>query len=176
MSSSATQHQQQVCSSSSSPRPPQDDLTDRSSGVTAATGHVSSDSTSNSELTSLEYTVSSSVDGGAASLPSFQDARIAQIDSLEAIINRLISEDSSEPPNDDSLVAEDDELLYSTDEIRDGDGRGPVVAEFVLGRYGDEEGHDPATMRRSHLISDVRDTSTQTLSTGDIVITKVYDD
>lgn len=87
-------------------------------------GALSSDSTSNSELTSLEYT-----ENNAATLT---DPRIAQIDSLEAIINRLIN---------DSNNCEDNE----------------------------QEGHDSNEQR-------VKDSSTQTISTGDIVITKVFDD
>lgn len=86
-------------------------------------GALSSDSTSNSELTSLEYN-----DGGV------QDPRIAQIDSLEAIINRLINDSEG-----------------------DGGGGG--------GRGEDEEEE-----------SGVKDNFTQTISTGDIVITKVFDD
>lgn len=89
-------------------------------------GHVSSDSTSNSELTSLEY-----VDPSAP----VPDPRIAQIDSLEAIINRLIN---------------------------DSETNNPEVCE------------EPSTPNAFN--SRVRDSFTQTLSTGDIVITKVFDD
>ncbi|CAL8108581.1 unnamed protein product [Orchesella dallaii] len=83
----------------------------------------SSDSTSNSELTSLEYTETMQA--------REQDPRIAQIDSLEAIINRLIDIDPELNNNDDNSVDK------------------------------------PTSLTNAF---------TQTISTGDIVITKVFDD
>ncbi|ODM94483.1 Exonuclease 3'-5' domain-containing protein 1, partial [Orchesella cincta] len=85
----------------------------------------SSDSTSNSELTSLEYTET------FQAAPQ-QDPRIAQIDSLEAIINRLIDIDPELNNNDDEQL-------------------------------------DKSSSSVKHI-------ATQTISTGDIVITKVFDD
>jgi len=105
------------------------------------------------------------------SLQSQPDSRIAQIDSLEAIINRLISDNNNVSNDDDGGddcggimcgddVDEDDELIGSSSQQQQ--QRAP--RDFVLGSSNDSK------------VNLKRDSSTQTVSTGDIVITKVFDD